>query len=147
MKNINFKLTKCFAAAFFAVVFGISISATNANAQSASAFEIKIPFNFVVAGRTFSAGQYRIGRLDPANPNVLILKNQAGTSRLIVQAQPLDANSQNLGSMLTFDRFEDVYVLTGFRALGQTNQPAFAKADLARHKNGDLLETVSLKGN
>ena len=147
MKNISLQITKCFVMAIFALIVGIGISVTDAKAQSESVFKVNIPFKFVVAGRTFSAGQYRIGRLDQANPNVLILKDKTGTSRVIVQARPLDADSRDLGQMLTFDRYDDIFVLTGFRALGQTNQPSFAMSDLLRQKNAKLLGTVNLTGD
>lgn len=146
MRNISLHGIKRLSIAVFAMILGIGIFASDAHAQSASV-KIDIPFDFEFAGRTFSSGEYRLGRLDQANPSVLILKNRTGSSQLIMQARQIDGTTQNLRSVLTFDRYVDAYVLTGFKALGQTNQPAFARADRFRHAQAKVTETVNLMGN
>lgn len=55
--------------------------------------------------------------------------------------------SQNLRSMLTFERYDDTYVLTGVRALGQTNKPEFAKVDRDHQRVAKVMGTVNLAGN
>ncbi len=71
------------------MIIGVCVLTTNVRAQSRAVSEIKIPFDFVVKGQTFSAGRYRFGRLDQANLDTLILINAAGKTLSILQTRDL----------------------------------------------------------
>ncbi len=46
-----------------------------ANAQAQDQIVVKIPFQFVAAGETIPAGQYRISRLSDSEPRILLLSS------------------------------------------------------------------------
>ena len=69
----------------YATVIGIVILLTtiSINAQSRGTMKITIPFEFIVAGNTFKAGDYTIKRFNPQNRSILILKAIKGDSKKI----------------------------------------------------------------
>jgi hypothetical protein len=60
-----------------ASVAGLTIPA---KAQSLDQIVVKIPFQFVAAGQTFPAGEYRVSRLRDEEPRVLLLTSLPETT-------------------------------------------------------------------
>ena len=71
-----------------------------AKAQSAHSFEVEIPFPFILEDRTFPAGKYLVQRIDPAKPNVLMLKNADAriTRLMLTQRVQSESPSARVGS-------------------------------------------------
>jgi hypothetical protein len=55
-----------------------------ANAQAVDQPVVNIPFQFVVAGRTLPAGEYKVTRLHDWNPRILVLKSYENRATVIV---------------------------------------------------------------
>lgn len=79
-----------------------------------------MPFDFVVRGRTFPAARYRIGRLDRANPDMLVLKSSTDKMLLIFQTQRLSPAAKTESSRLTFRRPGETNFLESIAASGQS---------------------------
>lgn len=121
MRNIELKHAKRLTLTVLTVVvFGAGASATKISAQNAGLFEVQVPFDFVVMGRTYVAAKYRIGRLSPANPDTLILKSSTGKTLLIFQTYRLSSGTQAEFSRLTFKRFGKKSFLQSITASGQS---------------------------
>ena len=76
-------------------VAGLTIPAT-----AQALVEVQIPFQFVVAGRTFPAGEYKITRLSDVQPRILLLssiENGAAVVVLAVDAQSTPHDKTMLG--------------------------------------------------
>ena len=149
MQYINLKLAKCLATSMFLMIIGICVLSTNVSAQSGAVSEIQIPFDFVVKGRTFSAGKYQIGRLDQANLDTLILKNSIGKTLSIMQTQRFNADVQSNQSKLTFLRYGDTYVLDSILASGEAygSRLPMVKQDHQRQRRLVIAEIVTLTTN
>lgn len=55
-----------------------------ANAQAQDQIVVTIPFQFVVAGQTVPAGEYRIARLDDSEPTILLLSSLENHANIAV---------------------------------------------------------------
>jgi len=149
MQYINLKLTKCLATTIFLIIIGGCVLSTNVKAQSGTVSEIQIPFDFVVKGRTFSAGKYRVERLDQTNLDTLILKNAAGTTQSIMQTQRFNSDTPKNQSKLIFHRYGEIYFLYSIRASGDNygSRLSIIKSDRQRQRPPIMAEIVTLTGN
>jgi len=86
------------------IFVGLISVATTLKAQDAHRFQIDIPFEFILSGRTLPAGKYVVQRVDPAKPNVLMFKNtKLGAVRLLIM-QRVEGDEPNTTSSLVFLR-------------------------------------------
>jgi hypothetical protein len=99
---------------YFAVVLtmtcllGLGISA---HAQDASGVVVKVPFEFVVGGKTLSAGTYSVGRLSPGiHPSLIIDSKDNGAFALVLPIVP-DGDSAGR-TELSFERVGGKYFLS-----------------------------------
>ena len=66
------------------VLAGFTAFTVPAKAQSVDQPVVNIPFQFVAAGRTLPAGEYRVTRLRDSNTRILILSNFENRASAIV---------------------------------------------------------------
>ncbi|PYT66962.1 MAG: hypothetical protein DMG42_28045 [Acidobacteria bacterium] len=59
----------------FLALAGVAGLIIPANAQAQDQIVVKIPFQFVAAGQTLPAGEYRISRLSYSEPTILLLSS------------------------------------------------------------------------
>ena len=121
MRNIETKYAKrSTLTILMAVVLGAGGLVSNVSAQNARVFEIQVPFDFVVLGRTYEAAKYRIGRLNQTNPDTLVLNTSTGKTLLILQTQRFTSGEPTEFSMLSFSRYGDTHYLDAIRASGDS---------------------------
>ncbi len=147
MKNIELKLAKRLTLTVLTVVIlGAGAFATNVRAQNAGVFEIQVPFDFVVKGRTYEAGRYRIGRLNQVNPNMLVLKTATGKTLVILQTQRGISGAPIKLSKLTFSRYGEMYFLDSIQASSESYESRLpsVNSDRRRHGAAQLSEIVSI---
>jgi len=66
----------------------------SAKGQAVDQIVVKIPYDFVVAGKTLPAGTYRVNRLRDADPGVLILSSfENRTSAIVLPTTHVDSSS------------------------------------------------------
>ncbi len=149
MKNIEIKFAKHLTMSVLTIVMiGAGAFAANVRAQTASVFKLRIPFDFVVKGRTYEAGKYSVGRLDEANPDTFVLKNEDGKTSLILLTQRLKSGDPIEMSMLTFSRYGETYFLDSIRTSGKSYESRlpFVKSDRQRRGAARLSEIVVITG-
>jgi hypothetical protein len=83
------------------------ILAGAARAQSAHSFEVEIPFPFILEDRTLPAGKYLVQRIDPAKPNVLMLKNADARIVRVVLTHRVESKTPSAVSTLEFLRRQE----------------------------------------
>ena len=85
------------------------MSAGVAHAQDT--LDVKVPFPFVVHGKSLPAGQYSVRRDGP----VLLIQGERGTRGNVVVLTTPSGGHDPAGEtpVLTFDRYENTYKLTG----------------------------------
>jgi hypothetical protein len=99
----------------------LAVVATTVKAQSFQRFEVHIPFQFVLSGRTLPAGKYVVERVDPAKQNVLMLKNTDEGTRLLTLVQRVEKENPSEASSLVFLRREGRYYLFQIWPNGDSN--------------------------
>lgn len=99
----------------------MAFSAVTVSAQNSHRFEIDVPFEFVISGRTLPAGRYLIDRMDPNQPNILMFKNKKrGIARLLIM-QRIESEHPSDASCLVFIRRDDKFYLFRVWAVGERN--------------------------
>jgi hypothetical protein len=84
----------------------------NARASDGYAFEVKVPFPFVVTGQTFPAGQYMVE--EQADGSVLLLRGEKGNHAVTFLTTTPASRREPAGTKpaLTFTRDENQYRLS-----------------------------------
>jgi hypothetical protein len=84
-----------------------------AGSAGASPIEVKVPFPFLVQGKTLPAGQYRVERND-TDPSVVLIRGEKGNKASMFVATLPAAGHDPVGEKpaLTFTRHETQYRLT-----------------------------------
>ena len=107
------------------------------NAQEAHRFEVDIPFSFFLQDRECPAGKYRIERIDPTKPNLLMLKNADVQLTRLVLTQRVEQESPSTTTYLLFKRREERLYLFQVWTTGSLNGlqiPSLDEKD--RHDRG-----------
>ena len=93
------------------VLAGFAAFAVPAKAQVVDQPVVNIPFQFVVAGRTLPAGEYKVTRLYGWNPRVLVLSSYENRASAIVIPAEVE---ESLGgkARLTFETAGDQHFLS-----------------------------------
>ncbi len=93
--------------------FLMILSVSPAHAQSGREMTAKIPFSFIVANKTFPAGEYSVTRLNPQSDKAaLAIKSLDGRMSKVVIAMPVQAGAPSESARLVFIRYEDQYYLS-----------------------------------
>lgn len=147
MRNIELKHVKRLTLAVLTfAILGAGAFATKATAQNAGVFEVEVPFDFVIMGRTYAADTYRIGRLNPANPDMLILRSSTGKTLLVFQTQRLNTGSRSEHSGLTFKRYGETHFLDSVRASGASfdSRLQYTRSDRRRQAASPPAQILSI---
>jgi len=70
--------------------------------------KVKIPFNFNVGAKTFSAGEYS---LKPLLPNTMLLRNQAGQVLTSIATNSVESREASSSVKLVFNGYAGSYFL------------------------------------
>ncbi|HVH71037.1 MAG TPA: hypothetical protein VNB49_08020 [Candidatus Dormibacteraeota bacterium] len=88
------------------ILAGVAGLTIPAKAQALDQIVVNIPFEFVAAGRTFPAGEYRISRLRDEQPRVLLLasmENRANVVMLRTETQTTPSDQPKLAFVTVGD--------------------------------------------
>lgn len=86
--------------------------AVSAEAQSRRTMTVNVPFQFEVAGETYEPGEYKIERLNPDKPSVLVLKGAEKKKPAVFLTQKLEAEEIVENPGVTFTQLDDAYFLS-----------------------------------
>ena len=139
----NFGLKRLAFVVVTAVVLGMGLFAAEVSAQNARVFQIQVPFDFVVMGRTFPADTYKIGRLSTSDPDALVLNTVTGKTLLVMRTQRLSSGEPIEFSKLSFNRHGKTYFLDSIRASGDSYESRIPSIRSDRERR-DLLAKAQL---
>lgn len=88
------------------------LTAVSANAQSERNMTVDVPFEFVIAGETYGAGKYTIGRFNAQKPEILILKKKEGGEKKVFLTQKMKSKTGVENAHLVFSISGDSYSLS-----------------------------------
>ena len=125
------------------------------SAASGATVDVKVPFPFVVQGRSMPAGQYVV-QSDESDPSVLLIRGEDGTrTGMFVLTRPA-AGRDPAGDTpaLTFNRYENQYRLVSIwesASQGQELERAASSASVqaktaAKNKSAHTVPTHATRG-
>ena len=103
---------------FFAPFFAAAFLGAVAQGQETDHVTVNIPYDFVVSGKTLTAGNYRIERVDDYDQRQLLICSVDGRSSILTTSSEVEDSSQ--------DRPALTFVLSG-------DQHFLAKIQTAEH--------------
>jgi hypothetical protein len=128
------------------LVAAASLLGTTARAQDLRV-KATIPFDFVVSGRVYSAGEYTIRTISETSP-ALSIRSEEGNGVKVVLSNPCNSSDAAQQTKLVFSRVGDSYFLHQIWTEGSAYGRAFAKskAEVEMAANHDT-ETVVVAAN
>lgn len=126
----------------------------SAHAQDPGAgIRASIPFDFIVEGKTLSAGQYEIRRINDEPTGLLIQNVNHRRDEALFQTEPLEAHRVPNHSVLVFHRYGASYFLSEIVSAGDETAEELRPTREERHmrsemaKNNTEPETVTVAMN
>jgi hypothetical protein len=96
---------------FLSAFFGLAALAVAGRAQELDQVIVKVPYEFVVAGKTLPAGNYRVNRLSTGNVNELTLINVENRTGVLLVSGEVAPTRENKAAF-TFEHVGDQYFLS-----------------------------------
>lgn len=103
----------------FAILCCVAAFAYNGRAAAGNRSEFQIPFTFMVGNQKLPAGKYSVERLNPANPDVLILKQIGGKIKTVFQTRRIGGEKPTAEPRMTFNRRDEGFILSGIWESGE----------------------------
>jgi hypothetical protein len=92
-------------------VIGIACSGVAANAQAVDQIEAKIPHEFVVGGKTFPPGSYKVERATTSNDRELLIRNVDTKESVLIAPTEVESSSTDHPA-LSFEHVGDELLLS-----------------------------------
>lgn len=92
--------------------FGLAALGVAAHGQTSDQLTVKIPYEFVVAGKTLPAGTYRVNRVDDRDNRVLALSSFENRVTAFVLANEITDRTGFQQPALRFERVGDQHLLS-----------------------------------
>jgi hypothetical protein len=99
----------------------IVVVVTTVDAQNFQRFEVDIPFEFMLRGRTLPPGKYVVERADPTRRNALVLRNKDEGSFLTILVLRVEKENPSEQANLVFLRREGKFYLFQVWPSGDSN--------------------------
>ena len=115
-------------------------------AQDTHKLEVEIPFPFVLQDRELPAGKYRLERIDPSKPNLLMIKNTDVHFVRIILTERVEKEAASTATYLLFRRREEKLYLFQVWTTGAINgiQIPSSDDDNGRAQRGERTSVVRL---
>jgi hypothetical protein len=122
-----------------AVLFALTIYASNANAQVVGDLVANIPFAFHAGNAKLPAGKYRVHVLDDSNLSIMEIQSVDGSASALFEVQETDAKSTPAQSELIFNRYGDKYFLADLFDQGDPSGSEVLKSRYEKRMNQDAV--------
>lgn len=119
----------------FIIIWAGVIGTSAVRAQDSQRLEVEIPFPFVLQDRELPAGNYRMGRIDPAKPNLLMLRNVNAHIVRLVLTQRVEKETPSGSTYLLFMRREGKFYLFQVWTTGAINGLQIPSLDEKEKRN------------
>jgi len=138
---------KKYSVAILTAVFGMATFAMDAKAQGTSdQLLVKVPYDFVVGGKTLPAGTYRVSRISFSNEGELILKNVDKGAGVLLGASMWEA-ARTSKPELKFEQIDGKYFLSGIQTEEHVFTIPVSKSEVILAKSHQGSTTSTGAGN
>lgn len=133
------------------LVLGLLLPIMSAAVAGQAGLELTadIPFKFTVCTKQLPAGKYKVQPVSTANPRLLLLRSEDGSSVEIACTRDVTGDKATTSGKLIFNRYGDEYFLSELWFAGQKTGNQLVKTEaeealLAARKKTEKV-TVSVK--
>jgi hypothetical protein len=118
--------------------FAFAALAITAKGQTADQIVVKVPYEFVVGGKTLPAGSYRIDRINLNNDRALVISNSENGAAAFVLPIEIADNTRNEQPKVSFQLVGDQHLLSTIETAEHVfsipvSSPAVLEAAMKRH--------------
>jgi hypothetical protein len=122
-------------------LIGVVGSGVAARAQDLDKVVAKIPHEFVVDGKTFPAGSYRVDRVSSLDDGVLVLRNLDNHASVLVLPASVESNSAD-HVRISFEHVGEEFFLSRIETAGHVftipvSRSAIIEASAKSHSTSD----------
>lgn len=130
------------------LVVGLALaSAAVANGQAGHQVTTRVPFDFIVADKTFRSGQYEVLDMNAAG-DALSIKQVGGGSQTILLTSSVVKNGQrDTAAKLVFHRYGDTYFLSQVWLAGRSTGSELARSRQERAIQRELKQIAAYHGD
>jgi hypothetical protein len=117
-----------------AILIAAGLGMVWGGAASAAPVDVKVPFPFLVQGRSMPAGEYRVEN-ELTSPSVWLIQGEHGTNAgtLVMTRAASGEDPAGDAPALTFDKYENRYRLTGIWESKEQGQQVTATKHVSTH--------------
>ena len=145
-------MRRIFTAIVATAFLALAITAPARAQLPGTAMRANIPFDFIVNGKTLSAGNYEIKRLNDEPEGLIIRSVDNKHDHAVFETESMQENRMRRHDQIVFNRYGDSYflseVLTGGMETGRLLAPTRAERQLRREtqmaSNNTQPQTVSI---
>ena len=115
----------------FLLMLGMLLPMLTARVAGQAGLELMadIPFKFTVCKKQLPAGKYKVLPMTSANPRILLVRDEGGSSAEIVCTKDVQASKAATKGKLIFNRYGDEYFLSEMWFAGQTTGNQLVKTE------------------
>lgn len=124
----------------------LTMSAISVSAQSERSKTTNIPFDFIVGGKTFPAGEYTVEPNRKDSHNVWLVQRRDGHANVLFATMPVRASETQEKTRLVFNKYGDQYFLSQIWTPGDNSGRELLMPRLERElaKNAVERQTIVL---
>ena len=137
---------KKYFAGFLAAVFGMAAFAMAAKATTSDQLVVKVPYEFVVGGKTLPAGTYRINRASDSSVGELALINVDNHAGVLLNAGEWEDARSNK-TELQFQKIAGQYFLSSIQTAEHVFAIPVSKSAVMEAMKSHQGSTSSAAGN
>jgi hypothetical protein len=131
------EMMKKYCVRILCAFFGFAALAITAKGQTADQIVVKVPYEFVVDGKTLPAGPYRINRVSD-NDKALVISNAENRAAVFVLPIEVADNTRNEQPKVSFQLVGDQHLLSTIETAEHVfsipvSSPAVLEAAMKRH--------------
>jgi hypothetical protein len=119
----------------------VALAATSVSAQSRHYFQVTIPFEFAISGKTLPPGEYIVRRVSSDRPERLAISSANGVTGQSVVTHNVRAGMLQAESKLVFNRYGDHYFLSQIWEAGDNAGRELMKSREERQLERELAKT------
>ena len=133
-------------------VFVLSLAVTSAQAQNAGHLTVTVPFDFVAAGTTLPAGDYRVQRSFEGSHVVMKIRSKNDTKSVFALTHSVEGRSIQNESKLVFNKYGNQLFLSQVWIASRSTGAEMMKNSRERNLQKEIAtrsvkpETITIAG-
>ena len=129
--------------AFTMLSLVVALATTSVSAQSSHYFQVTIPFEFAISGKTLPPGEYIVRRVSSDKPQWLSISSVSGRTGQSFLTHNVRTGRLKAESKLVFRRYGDQYFLSQVWEAGDRDGHELRKSRRESGLQGDMAKNTA----